>query len=81
MYDASHCTLRMRVGHVEQLSTLLGLVEVRRTIPGLWRLSSMCFLLLNSLLFSFCSLGFYSGLTNALGNKFDVSLKERGKNP
>ena len=80
-YDASRCALRMWVGHMEQLSTLLGLVGVRKTIPGLWRLSSTCFLLLNFLLFSFCSLGFYGGLTNALGKKFDVSLEERGKNP
>ena len=38
---------------------------VSGTIPGLWRLSSTCFLLLNFFLFSSCSLGFYGGLTSA----------------
>ena len=52
-YDASRRALRMRVGRAEQLSTLLG---AKGTIPGLWRLSSTCFLLLNSLLFSFALL-------------------------
>ena len=42
-----------------------GLVAAKRTIPGLWRHSGTCFLLLNSLLFCSCSLGFYSGLTSA----------------
>ena len=41
-----------------------GLVGAQRTIPGLWRLSNTCFLLLNSFLFSFCSL--YGGLTSLL---------------
>ena len=66
MYNASRHALRMRVGRGKQLSTLLGLVGGKITIPGLWRLSNMCFLLLNALLFSFCSLGFYSGLTSLL---------------
>ena len=56
----------MEVGCAEQLSILLGFVGARRTIPGLWRLFNTCFLLLNSLLFSFCSLGFYGGLTSLL---------------
>ena len=48
------------------MPTMLGLVGAKRTVPGLWRLSNTCFLLLNSLLFSFCSLGFYGGLTSSL---------------
>ena len=42
------------------------LVGAKRTILGLWRLSSTCFLLLNSLLFCSCSLGFYGGLSSFL---------------
>ena len=38
------------------------------TIPGLWRLSNTCFLLLNSFLFSSCSLGFYGRLTPLLSS-------------
>ena len=34
-------------------------------MPGLWRLSNLCFLLLTSFLFSYCSLGFYGGLTSS----------------
>ena len=41
------------------------------TLPGLWRFSNTYFLLLNSLLFSFCSLGFYGGLTSS---PFSLSL-------
>ena len=40
----------------------VGLEGAQWAIPGLWRLSNMCFLLLSSVLFSSCSLGFYSGL-------------------
>ena len=40
-----------------------GLVGAKRRIPGLWRLSNRCILLLNSMLFSSCSPGFYGGLT------------------
>ena len=38
------------------------IVGAKRTIPGLWRLSSTCFLLLNSFLLSSRSFGLYGGL-------------------
>ena len=66
VYDPPRHALHMRGGRGEQLSTLLGWVGGKITIPGLWRLSNTCFLLLNSLLFYFCSLGFYGGLTSLL---------------
>ena len=47
-------------------------MAAKRTISGLWRLSS--FLFLNSLLFCSCSLGFYGGLTTAF---FFVTVASR----
>ena len=63
-------SVSMRIAHVggarggQKLCTA-SLVGAKRTIPGLWRLSSTCFLLLNSFLISSCSLGFYGGLTSS----------------
>ena len=48
-YDAARRASRMQVGHVEQLSEA-SLVGAKKTIPGLWRHSSTCFVLLNSVL-------------------------------
>ena len=58
--------LHMRVGLTEQVSEIVDCWFCRSPIPDLWRLSSMCFLLLNTFLFSSCSLGFYGGLTSLL---------------
>ena len=58
-----HCTCRWGARcKCQEMGTAGLIVGAKWTIPDLWRLSSMCFLLLNSFLFSSCSLGFYGGL-------------------
>ena len=51
----------MWVGRAEQMGAAGLIVGAKRKIPGLWRLFSTCFLLLNSL-FSSCSFGLYGEL-------------------
>ena len=48
---ATHCACRWGARSNCQKFYTAGLVGANRTIPGLWRLSSTCFLLLNTLLF------------------------------
>ena len=59
------CALRMRVGRVEQMSEIVRCwFNSGSQKNNTWLVKTLhtCFLLLNSFLFSSCSLGFYGGL-------------------
>ena len=71
----AHCACRWDAWSRCQKWCIAGLVGAQRTVQNngnvksehntwLWRLSNTCFLLLNTFLFSCCSLGSYGGLTS-----------------